>query len=180
MQIKKHHIVLIISVLAIGIGANIVFYIISRKIKKNSNMMKISEKGKNFIKNKESLRLTAYKPLASDKWTIGYGHTVGVYQGQTITKEQATAYFESDILIYEKPVQDLSMLLNQNQFDALVSLCYNIGVSAFKNSALYAKIKANPNDSTIAAEFQKWVYSGGAMITGLVNRRTEESNMYFT
>jgi len=141
--------------------------------------MKISEKGKKFIKDKEGLRLAAYKPLPNDKWTIGYGHTAGVYQGQTITKAQAEAYFDSDIKIYEKPVQDLNVLITQNQYDALVSLCYNIGVGAFKGSALYSKVKANPNDSTIAAEFQKWVHSDGAVVGGLVMRRNEESAMYF-
>jgi lysozyme len=62
----------------------------------------------------------------------------------------------------------------------LVSLVYNIGISAFRNSTLLRKVNANPNDSTIRAEFLKWVNSGGKELPGLVKRRKEEADYYFS
>ena len=74
--------------------------------------------------------------------------------------------------------------INQNQFDALMSFIYNIGISAFLNSTLFKKALANQNDETIRNEFMRWnkakVNGKMVVLKGLNNRRIAESNLYFT
>lgn len=139
--------------------------------------MKASETIKNFIKNAEGLRLTAYKCPAG-VWTIGYGHTQGVSAGHTITKEQAESYFNMDILIHENNVEKLVKVpLTQNQFDALVSFEYNIGYGQFKTSTLL-RLLNNKNYSGAAEQFSRWVYSNGKILPGLVKRRQFEKKHF--
>ena len=89
--------------------------------------MNISENGLNLIKSFEGCRLTAYRCPAG-VWTIGWGHTGGVYEGQTITQAQADEMLVSDLASYERKVDKYSSYgWNQNEFDALVSFAYNIG-----------------------------------------------------
>lgn len=145
---------------------------------KNKINMKTSIKGISLIKQHEGLRLTAYQ-CSADVWTIGYGHTQGVRMGDTCTQEQADAWLLEDVERAEKAVRREGLELTQNQFDALVSFVFNVGETAFKSSTLLKKIKANPYDPSIASEFAKWKYAGGKVITGLANRRTKESNLYF-
>ncbi len=140
--------------------------------------MKISAKGFNFIRQHEGLRLKAYQ-CSADVWTIGYGHTQGVSMGDTCTREQAEQWIMEDIAWAEKAVNRQGLNINQNQFDALVSFVFNLGETAFKSSTLLKKIKANPNDPTIADEFAKWKYAGGKVVAGLAKRRKNESNLYF-
>ena len=153
--------------------ALIYFFIIKRVIG-----MRISDKGLAALKQFEALRLTAYQDVKG-VWTIGWGHTGGVKAGDTCTREQADKWFKQDVAIAENAVNSQDLKINQNQFDALVCFTYNAGVGNFKSSTLLKKIKANPNDPTIASEFARWKYSGGVEVKGLVNRRAVESNLYF-
>ena len=66
------------------------------------------------------------------------------------------------------------------QFDALVSFAYNVGVGNFAKSTLLKKVNANPNDPTIRSEFEKWNKANGRVLKGLVTRRKEEADLYFT
>lgn len=143
--------------------------------------MKTSEKIKTMIKAWEGCRLKAYKCPAG-VWTIGYGHTEGVKAGMTITKQQADAMFEEEIEKFEKQVRPLvtDVTLTQNQYDALVSMAYNIGVGALRNSTLLKKVKANPDDPTIRTAFMQWVRGGGKILPGLQKRREMEANHYFS
>lgn len=68
--------------------------------------------------------------------------------------------------------------LTQGQYDALVSFAYNTGISALRGSTLWRKVKANPADPAIPAEFRRWVNSGGKQLPGLVKRRAEEARIY--
>jgi lysozyme len=68
--------------------------------------------------------------------------------------------------------------INQNQFNALVSLCYNIGTAGFKGSTVLKLVNKNPNDSKIAAAFEMWKNAGGRPI--LLGRRRREAKMYFS
>ena len=70
--------------------------------------------------------------------------------------------------------------LTQEQFDALVSFVFNVGVQAFNVSTLKKKILKNPNDPTIADEFRRWVYAGNKMLPGLVKRREQEIKLYYS
>ena len=140
--------------------------------------MRISDKGLAALKQFEALRLTAYQDVKG-VWTIGWGHTGGVKAGDTCTREQAEKWLKQDVATAENAVNSQDLKINQNQFDALVCFTYNVGVGNFKSSTLLKKIKTNPDDPTIAAEFARWKYSGGVVVNGLINRRAVESNLYF-
>lgn len=141
--------------------------------------MKTSNKGIELIKKHEGFRAKAYK-CPADKWTIGYGHTFNVKSTDVITKEQGEYFLRQDVEYAEKEVNKHNLDINQNQFDALVSFVFNLGVGNFSRSTLLKRIKAHPNDITIRREFARWVYAGGKILPGLVTRRKEEADLYFT
>lgn len=140
--------------------------------------MKTSKAGIDFIKSFEALRLQAYL-CEANKLTIGYGHTRNVRLGQTCTVAEAEQMLVEDIAIAEKAVNTISQELTQNQYDSLVSLCFNIGNENFKTSTLYRKVNADPNDPTIKGEFTKWVWCKKKKSKGLTRRRIEEAKIYF-
>ena len=86
--------------------------------------------------------------------------------------------FKTTVKKYEDAVNKITSPTNQNQFDALVSLCYNIGVAGFLNSSIFKKVNANPNDPSINEAFKMWKNAGGKPI--LLNRRIREANLYFS
>lgn len=139
--------------------------------------MKISKKGLELIKEFEGCRTTAYK-CPSGVWTIGYGHTKGVTKGQQITKKEAEAFLKEDVKVFEQGVENLvTVPLTQNQFDALVSFCYNCGLGAFTTSTM--KQKLNKGDYTGAAkEFPRWNKSSGLVLNGLIKRRAAEQKLF--
>ena len=142
----------------------------------------MTKEGIELIKSFEGCRLEAYKCQAG-VWTIGYGHTQGVYEGKKITEEEAERLLASDLAKFETGVRNIlgavANGMRENKIDALVSLAFNIGLGAFKNSTLCRKVKADENDASIRAEFSKWVYAGGKRLVGLVRRRKAEADMYF-
>lgn len=144
--------------------------------------MKTSDKGIELIADHEGLRLKAYKCPAG-VWTIGYGHTGGIVQGQTISKQQAVEFLKQDLRVSEKAVNKKGLNINQNQFDALVSFIFNVGSGAFGRSTLLKKVRINPNDLSIVSEFAKWnkarVNGVLTVLPGLTKRRKAESNLYF-
>ena len=141
--------------------------------------MKTSSKGIELVKRHEGLKLTAYLCPAK-VWTIGYGHTGGVKSGDVITKAQAEEFLRADLNNAERPVNQQRLNINQNQFDALVSFVFNLGSVNFQNSTLLKVIKANPLDARIKMELSRWVYSKGEVLPGLVLRRGEEADLYFS
>lgn len=147
--------------------------------------MELSQKIKEMIKGWEGCRLTAYRCPAG-VLTIGYGHTgADVTPGKRVTQSEADRLFESDIRKFAATVAPLfaGTAINNNQFDALVSLSYNIGSLSVKAPTLLRKVKANPDDPSIRAEFLKHVNAriNGVLkpLPGLVKRRTAEANHYF-
>lgn len=156
---------------------------LTMKVANTISGKKVSEAGANLIKSFEALRLTAYKALPTEQYyTIGYGHYGSdVKAGMQITKEQAENMFRNDLSKYEATVATATITkdLKQNQFDALVCFCYNVGQGNFLKSTLLRKVLANPNDTSIRSEFAKWNKSGGQVIAGLTRRRTAEANYYF-
>lgn len=142
----------------------------------------VSVRGREQICSFEGLELTAYDD-GTGCWTIGYGTTR--YPDQTVVKafdtcsvNDAKRYMQHDLKKFENAVnQAVTVNLTQNQFDALVSLTYNIGITAFKNSTLLRHL--NAMDYRKAAEqFDVWVYAGGQRMQGLINRRAVERALF--
>lgn len=146
---------------------------------------KISEEGLNLIKRFEGLRLKPYK-CPSGVPTIGYGNTF--YENgkkvsmndAPINENRATELLKNSLINFERYVDSYCVdTITQNQFDALVSFCFNLGPANLKSSTLLKKVNANPNDETIRTEFLKWTKAGGKTLKGLVTRRTAEADLYF-
>ena len=142
----------------------------------------ISKTGIDLISSFEGIRLNAYDDGVG-VWTIGIGTTIypngmKVKKGDKCTLEQAHEYLAHDMIEFEKTVNDsVKVPLSQNQFDALVSLTYNIGSTAFKNSTLLKKL--NAKDFTGAADqFLVWNKGGGKVLKGLVRRREAERALF--
>lgn len=140
--------------------------------------MKTGEAGLNLIKSFEGLRLESYL-CPAHVWTIGYGHTKSVEPRMTITEEEAESLLKKDLKVFENAVLSHRLKLNQNQFDALVSFCYNVGSGNLAKSTLLKKAKLDPNDETIGSEFMKWNKAKGKTLAGLSRRRNAEADLYF-
>lgn len=142
---------------------------------------KISNAGVKLIKSFEGCRLTAYKPVPTEQyWTIGWGHYGSdVKQGMTITQAKADAMLIADLAKYEAYVNNPSFVpitdkLNQNQFDALTSFCYNTGPENLK------KLCKDRMIAQIAASITKYNKAGGKVLNGLVRRRKAELDLFNT
>ncbi|USR72547.1 lysozyme [Acinetobacter junii] len=144
--------------------------------------MKISQVGIDLISSFEDTKLQAYDDGVG-VWTIGIGTTVypngvKVKKGDKCTLEQAKEYFAHDLKRFESSVNNLVKVpLSQNQFDALVSLTYNIGSTAFKNSTLLKKLNAKDYQGA-ADQFPRWNKGGGKVMKGLVRRREAERALF--
>lgn len=140
--------------------------------------------GINLICGFEGKRLTAYDDGVG-VWTIGFGTTiypngVRVKKGDTCTEAQAKQYMQNDLKKFERTVNDVvTVSLSQNQFDALVSLTYNIGAGAFKGSTLLKKLNLGDYKGA-AGQFDVWVNAGGKRMQGLVNRRVREKEVFLS
>jgi len=143
---------------------------------------KISSTGLDCIKRWEGLRLQAYQDQAG-VWTIGYGHTAAAgkpipFTDMTITEKEAEALLLRDLKQYERTVsENVRVDLTDNQFAALVSFCFNIGVDSFRKSTCLKRLNAGDYNG-VPTELMKWVHSGGKRIQGLVNRRAAESGLW--
>lgn len=129
---------------------------------------------------KESLCLTSYQDVAGN-WTVGYGQMGSpAAPGVTITQPEAIKLFRADILPVEKFINEKLMINDQNKFDALVSLIFNIGIGNFSKSLTCSLIKADPRNPAIAFEWIEFICSGGKRYRGLLLRRLDELKMYFS
>lgn len=139
--------------------------------------MKTSTRGVSLIKSFEGCRLKAYKCPAG-VWTIGYGHTAGVKEGDTITQETADDYLRNDLEKYEKAVMNYDGIyhFNQNQFDALVSFAYNCGVGNLKNLTQNGKRTL----AQISVRLLLYNKAGGVVLRGLQRRRAAEKELFDT
>ena len=133
--------------------------------------MKTSQNGINLIKRFEGCKLTAYKCPAG-VWTIAYGHTAGVYSGMKITQQQADEFLKQDLVVYENHVNNLNRSFNQNEFDALVSFCYNCGAGSLQT------LCKNRTNAQIADALLLYNKGGGKVLQGLVNRRKAERELF--
>jgi len=145
--------------------------------------MEVNKAGKDLIKQFEGCKLKAYKcPAGLD--TIGYGNTwypdgTKVKPGDVITQERAIELLDIIVEDFAKKVKPLiKQNLTDNNFSALVSFAYNTGVTNLKSSTLLKKVNADPKDSSIKAEFMKWVRANDKVLNGLVKRRQAEAKLY--
>ena len=144
--------------------------------------MSVSNLGVDLICGFEGKRLVAYDDGVG-VWTIGFGTTIypnciKVKKGDTCTEAQAKSYMAHDLKKFEQAVNGaVNIPLNQNQFDALVSLAYNIGTGAFNKSTLVKKLNAGDIRGA-ADQFDVWVNAGGKRMQGLVNRRAKEKELF--
>lgn len=155
--------------------------------------MKMSDKGLEMLKKFEGFVPHAYddldhkaRPLkAGDRpqgtVTIGYGH-IGRHAkpGNVLTEKEASAILAEELQTYERAVERaITRPMNQNEFDAMVSLCYNIGASNFERSSV--KRMFNAGSKTLAAQaFLLWNKSKGRVLNGLVTRRRAERELFLT
>lgn len=141
-------------------------------------MMHLGSAGEALIKSYEKFRPTAYLPTPRDVWTIGWGHTRGVKQGDTCTQPQAELWFLQDVAGAVAAVNGgVKIDVSQNQFDALVSLAFNIGGFAFTGSTLLRKLNATDIPGA-AAQFAVWNKQAGRVLPGLVARRAAEAALF--
>ena len=140
--------------------------------------MRTSAIGRKLIKTFEGFRSEAYL-CPSGVPTIGYGHTSGVQMGDTCTKEEADEFLKEDLRTAENVVNAQNLALSQAQFDALVSLVYNIGSGSFKKSTLLKKLEQDTTPrAELEEEWKKWKYSNKQILKGLVRRRASEWSLY--
>lgn len=138
--------------------------------------MKIGQRGLALIKQYEGCRLKAYKCPAG-VWTIGYGSTgPHVGAGKVITQAEAEALLRQDLVRFERAVAQADSA-TQNQFDAMVSLAFNIGIGAFQKSSVLRKHNAGDHAGA-KASFALWNKAGGRVLSGLVTRRAAEADLY--
>lgn len=146
----------------------------------------LSNFGLNLIRRFEGFRPNVYQDAAGH-WTIGYGHLIKPGESyypygniKTITHEEAVRLLEQDTATAQNAVREyVKVPLTQNQFDALTSFVFNVGVGAFRNSILLRKLNSG-DYSGAAKEFEKWKYAKGIELPGLIARRTEEKRIFLT
>lgn len=141
-----------------------------------------SEARRQITEFSEGLRLKAYPDPGTGgaPWTIAYGHTDGVSEGDTCTSAEADAWLEEDISGAEDEVNSLVKVpVTQAQFDALVDFCFNAGSGNLEHSTLLRKLNAG-DYAGADEEFKKWVFGGGHKLPGLVARREKEASWFNT
>jgi lysozyme len=151
-----------------------------------TKVLHLSQKGLDLIKQFEGLKLNPYLCPANIA-TIGFGNTY--YPDGTkvkltdpaITAQKAEELLKFLVQSYEKGVDSFCRDdINQNQFDALTSFAYNVGVGNLQKSTLIKKVNLNPNDPAIRLEFMKWNKGAGKVLAGLTRRRQAEADLYFS
>lgn len=141
--------------------------------------MNASATVESMIEKFEGVRLTAYNdPLHPGLWTIGYGHTQGVFQGMVITEADALLFLERDVMMAASCVRRcVTIELTQGEFDALTDFVFNLGCGSFVNSTLLALL--NKGEIAEASEqFERWDHAGGKAVAGLLRRRLAEEQVF--
>lgn len=139
--------------------------------------MKLNDSGINLITNFEGCKLESYKDVGGI-WTIGYGHTKEVHEGQRIVENHARQLLMQD-LDYTCGELDKIIIykLNDNQFSALVAFAFNVGTGALQKSTLLKYVNSGKLDLA-ANEFLKWDNVKGKPVEGLLRRREAEKALF--
>ena len=135
-----------------------------------------------LIKSFEQLRLNSYLCPAG-VWTIGYGHTYNVRQGDRISQWYADDMLREDLENVERQLTELHdpevLHMTQQQLDAVVSFVFNLGIKRWKYSTLRQLIMYRKPKELIQKEWMRWVFAGGKRLPGLVKRRQWEADRFF-
>jgi lysozyme len=140
--------------------------------------MNISTAGRDFVKVREGSKCVAYQDVVGI-WTCGVGHTgPDVVPGMTASDEQVDEWLDQDLAMAEACVNaNVTVPINQSQFDALCSFVFNLGCGALRGSTLLKKLNAG-NHAGAANEFLHWDHAGGRQVPGLTTRRKAEYAMF--
>jgi GH24 family phage-related lysozyme (muramidase) len=139
--------------------------------------MEISQRGIALIKEFEGCKLEAYK-CSANVTTIGYGHTGSVHMGDYITQAEADELLRADLKKFVDGVNAAVLCyITQNQFDALVSWSFNVGLGAMKSSTLLKMINAGSADAA-GSQLLRWDKVNGKVVAGLTRRRLAERDLY--
>lgn len=139
----------------------------------------INKAGLELIKKFEGLKLTAYK-CPADVWTIGYGTTSEVKEGDKISELQAEAFLLRDVSNLERQIRRLlEVKVTDNQLAALIAFAYNVGIGNLTKSTLLRLVNQGRFEQA-AAQFDKWVNAGGKPLKGLIKRREAEKQLFLT
>lgn len=144
--------------------------------------MKMTNEGLDLIKEFEGWRGDAYRD-AVGVWTIGYGHTSmagepKVVPGMTITKAEGVEILRRDVEKFADGVRKLlTVELTDNQFSALVSFAYNVGLGNFRKSSVLQRVN-NKDFAAVPRRLQLWTKADGKTLPGLVRRRAAEAKMF--
>jgi lysozyme len=144
--------------------------------------MNLGQRGEALIKSYEKLRLKAFKPTPDDPWTIGWGHTHNVKEGDVCTPKQADKWFLEDtaeaIHHVSKMMSVLEIDLTQSMIDALVSLVYNEGPKAIDQSNTIYRALSKEDWFGAWRGFSLWIIEGGKPSLGLARRRGKEMDLF--
>ena len=139
--------------------------------------MNTSAEGIALIKKFEGCELKAYQ-CSAGVWTIGYGHTKDVEEGDTISKDQAEEMLVEELHEYENYVNEyVNVALSQNQFDALVSWVYNLGPANLSASTMLKVLNSGEYED-VPAQMKRWNKAGGKVLEGLIRRREAEACLF--
>jgi len=142
--------------------------------------MKLSTRARAILQRLEGFRAKAYIPVPGDVPTIGYGFTHGVQMGDTMAREEADTRLVTELVPYEQAVErGCTNPPNQNEFDSMVLLCFNIGIGGFKKSTVL-KCHNRGDHQAAARAFGLRNKSSGVVYAGLTRRRAEEAALYLT
>jgi lysozyme len=142
------------------------------------NERPINEKGLAIIKESEGLSLTPYI-CPGGYPSIGYGNRTHATEFDIITEQQAEQFLQEDLedTYYHLAITTQHLVLTDNQWSALVSFVYNVGIGKFIQSTLSRKLKAGDYEGA-GNEFRKWVYANGKKLPGLIKRREKERSLF--
>ena len=147
------------------------------KMEHGESNMQISQEGLALIKKFEGCELEAYKCPAG-VWTIGYGHTKDVKEGDKINKDEANYLLQEEMIEFESYIDDMvEVELNQSQYDALCAWVYNLGPSNLGSSTLL-KVLNEGKYEEVPQQIKRWNKANGEVLTGLIRRREAEALLF--
>ena len=140
-------------------------------------MMQLSKTGIELLKHFEGCELKAYQDSVG-VWTIGYGHTKGIYEGLEITQGEAEKMLVDELPEYEGYISDKVVpMLQQHEFDALVCWVYNLGPTNLSSSTMLKKLNAG-EFKEVPFQMKRWDKAGGQPLLGLTRRRNAEALLF--